>query len=352
VPELRLRHPEALDAARRDHAEAIELQRFLQFLFFSQWTPLKAHANARGIRIIGDAPIFVAYDSADVWANPELFFLDSEGAPTVVAGVPPDYFSATGQRWGNPLYRWERMAEDDYAWWVERLRAAFAQVDILRLDHFRGFAAYWEVQASAPTAMEGRWVRGPGAALFEQLEQALGSLPLIAEDLGLITPDVHALRERFDFPGMLVLQFAFDGDPANLYLPHHHTCNSVVYTGTHDNDTTLGWFSSTDEDHRNRVRAFLGRDGSDIAYDLLRVSLGSVADLSVTPFQDILRLGGDARMNTPGLLGQNWAWRFRAEAMNAEVASGLRYLTALYDRLPGPRKDRGDLGFVYEPDEW
>jgi 4-alpha-glucanotransferase len=337
-PALRSREPAALEAAREAHAESVECHQFLQFLFFDQWAPLKAHANARGITIIGDAPIFVAYDSADVWANPELFFLDAEGNPTVVAGVPPDYFSATGQRWGNPLYRWERMAEDGYAWWVARLRAAFAQVDILRLDHFRGFAAYWEVPAAEPTAMNGRWVRGPGPALFTQLERALGGLPIIAEDLGLITPDVDALRAQFDFPGMLVLQFAFDGDPGNLYLPHAHARNAVVYTGTHDNDTTVGWFSELSEPQRDVVRAYLGRDGGDIAWDLIRAALMSVADLAVVPFQDLLRLGTDARMNTPGLLGQNWAWRFRAEAMNGQVAGTMRHLTTLYDRMPAAHK--------------
>jgi 4-alpha-glucanotransferase len=352
APELRTRQPAALEQARAQHGAAVEAQRYLQFLFFSQWTPLKAFANERGISIIGDAPIFVAYDSADVWANPELFFLDQEGLPTVVAGVPPDYFSATGQRWGNPLYRWGRMAEDGYAWWVARLRAAFAQVDILRLDHFRGFAAYWEVPASQETAINGRWVRGPGAALFSRLEQELGGLPLIAEDLGLITPDVDALREQFDFPGMKVLQFAFDGDPGNVYLPHHHVQNCVVYTGTHDNDTTVGWFSGLDEGQRQIVRTYLARDGSDIAWELIRAAMLSVADIAVTPFQDVLRLGSDARMNTPGLLGQNWGWRFRAEAINERVAGDLRFLTALGDRLPSHLKaqDTGE-GPEYEPAE-
>jgi 4-alpha-glucanotransferase len=349
APELRSRQPAALAEARASSHEDVEAHQFLQFLFFDQWTPLKAYANRLGISIIGDAPIFVAYDSADVWANPGLFFLDPDGHPTVVAGVPPDYFSATGQRWGNPLYRWERMAEDGYAWWIARLRAAFAQVDILRLDHFRGFAAYWEVLASEATAMNGRWVKGPGAALFRRLEQALGSLPIIAEDLGLITPDVHALRAQFDFPGMIVLQFAFDGDPSNLYLPHAHAQNAVVYTGTHDNDTTVGWYSELNEGQRDIVRAYLGRDGNDISWDLIRAALMSVADLAVTPFQDLLRLGSDARMNTPGLLGQNWAWRFRPQALNEQVAGGMRFLTTLYDRLPAiqrPAKESGELDYA------
>ncbi len=345
APELRAREPAALTQARQEHAVAIEIQQYLQFLFFQQWLPLKAYANERAIKIIGDAPIFVAYDSADVWANPELFYLDAESRPTVVAGVPPDYFSATGQLWGNPLYRWPQMAEDGYAWWVARLRAAFTQVDLLRLDHFRGFAAYWEVPADETTAINGRWVRGPGAALFSRIEQEFGSLPIIAEDLGLITPDVHALREQFAFPGMIVLQFAFGGTSDNLYLPHNHTRNSVVYTGTHDNTTTVGWFAELDEEVREQVRAYLGRDGSDIAWDLLRVALMSVADLAVIPFQDVLRLDADARMNTPGQLGANWSWRFRAEALNQGVAAGLRLFTSLYDRLPAALKPEP------EPDE-
>jgi 4-alpha-glucanotransferase len=355
-PELRSRKAAALKAARKAHAEAIECHQYFQFLFFSQWAPLKAYANERDIRIIGDAPIFVAYDSADVWANPDLFFLDAEGNPTVVAGVPPDYFSKTGQRWGNPLYRWDRMAKQNYAWWVARLRAAFTQVDILRLDHFRGFAAYWEVPASEATAMNGRWVKGPGAALFSRLEQELGSLPIIAEDLGLITPDVDALRLQFDFPGMKVLQFAFDGHADNLYLPHYHVPNCVVYTGTHDNDTTLGWYMALDDAQCAIVRTYLGRDGSDIAWDLIRAAMMSVADMAVIPFQDVLRLGADARMNTPGLLGRNWAWRFRPEAMNPGVAGGLRLFTALYDRLPPalkPKREESDAdeGLRYEPED-
>ncbi len=349
-PPLRDRQPEALARARQEHAATIAFQEFLQFLFFHQWSHLKAYANQQGIAIIGDAPIFVAYDSADVWANRDLFFLDASGNPTVVAGVPPDYFSATGQRWGNPLYRWREMAQDGYRWWVERMRAVFAQVDVLRLDHFRGFAAYWEVPAEEETAIKGRWVRGPGAALFTRLEAALGSLPIIAEDLGLITPDVHALRDQFDFPGMKVLQFAFD-TPENPYLPHNHVPNCVVYTGTHDNNTSVGWFQGLTEEERERVRAYLGRDGADIAWDLLRLALMSVADLVVIPFQDVLRLGAEARMNTPGLLGQNWAWRFRAEALNDGLASGLRFLTAVYDRLPPalkPAKEQeGEL--EYQP---
>lgn len=344
-PELRAREPEALAAARQTHAAAIALQQYLQFMFFQQWLPLKAYANERGIRIIGDAPIFVAYDSADVWANPDLFYLDAQGQPTVVAGVPPDYFSETGQLWGNPLYRWPKMAEDGYAWWIRRLRATLTQVDILRLDHFRGFAAYWEVPASEETAMNGRWVKGPGPDLFTHLTNALGELPIIAEDLGLITPDVHALRKQFGFPGMLVLQFAFGGDAENVYMPHYHTANTVVYTGTHDNNTTVGWFETLEHEEREQVRAYLGRSGSDIAWDLLRMAMMSVANMAVVPFQDVLRLGADARMNTPGLAGGNWGWRFRAEAMNEGMAHGLHFFAGLYDRLPPDQKP------VKEPEE-
>jgi 4-alpha-glucanotransferase len=238
------RQPAALERWRDKLADPLAAFKYSQFLFFSHWQQVKAYAHERGIRIIGDAPIFVAYDSADVWAQPDLFYLDVEGCPTVVAGVPPDYFSATGQLWGNPLYRWDRMAETGYSWWVARIKAMLALVDIVRLDHFRGFEAYWEVPAGEPTAASGRWVKGPGAALFEALGRALGGLPIIAEDLGLITPPVVALRERFSFPGMKVLQFAFGGDAEDPYLPHNYAQNCIVYTGTHDNDTTLGWFST------------------------------------------------------------------------------------------------------------
>ncbi|NTV65512.1 MAG: 4-alpha-glucanotransferase, partial [Oscillochloris sp.] len=241
-PDLRARKAAALRKARKDLATPIAIHKYLQFLFFSQWEPLKAYANERGISIIGDAPIFVAYDSADAWANPKLFYLDDEGAPTVVAGVPPDYFSATGQLWGNPLYRWDRMAKDGYAWWIARLRQTLAIVDILRLDHFRGFEAYWAVPAEEKTAINGNWVKGPGTALFASLREALGDLPIIAEDLGLITPEVNALREQFGFPGMKVLQFAFGDGAGNAYLPHNYEPGYVVYSGTHDNNTSVGWF--------------------------------------------------------------------------------------------------------------
>lgn len=334
-PELRDRRPVALEWARRELAGVIEYHQYVQFLFFRQWQALKEYANQRGVLIIGDAPIFVADDSADVWANRDLFFLDADGMPTVVAGVPPDYFSATGQRWGNPIYRWEKMAATGYRWWVARMRQAFSLYDVLRLDHFRGFEAYWEVPASAPTAIEGRWAPGPGADLFKTLQAELGDLPIIAEDLGLITPEVDALRLAFDLPGMKVLQFAFGDDATNPYLPHNYTANYVVYTGTHDNDTSVGWFTTLDANTRAAVLTYLGRDEQtvDIAWDLMRLGLVSVANYAITPLQDVLRLGSEARMNTPGRLGGNWAWRCPAEALSEELARQLRQLTRAYGRL-------------------
>lgn len=334
-PELRDRRPVALEWAHRELAGVIEYHQYVQFLFFRQWQALKEYANQRGVLIIGDAPIFVADDSADVWANRDLFFLDANGMPTVVAGVPPDYFSATGQRWGNPLYRWEKMAATGYRWWVARMRQAFSLYDVLRLDHFRGFEAYWEVPASAPTAIEGRWAPGPGADLFKTLQAELGDLPIIAEDLGLITPEVDALRLAFDLPGMKVLQFAFGDDATNPYLPHNYTANYVVYTGTHDNDTSVGWFTTLDANTRAAVLTYLGRDEQtvDIAWDLMRLGLASVANYAITPLQDVLRLGSEARMNTPGRLGGNWAWRCPAEALSEELARQLRQLTRAYGRL-------------------
>jgi 4-alpha-glucanotransferase len=336
--DIATRQPEALQQWSRTLTRQVALQKYLQYLFFSQWHQVKAYANERGIRIVGDAPIFVAYDSADVWANPHLFYLDDECRPTVVAGVPPDYFSATGQLWGNPLYRWDRMAETGYAWWIDRVKMTLSMVDIVRLDHFRGFEAYWEVPADEETAIKGRWVPGPGAAFFKALERALGNLPIIAEDLGVITPEVEALRDQFHLPGMVVLQFAFDDDALNPYLPHNYSRDCIVYTGTHDNDTTLGWFWSLDHAEREAVRCYLGRDGSDIAWDLWRLALASVADVSIVPWQDVLRLGSAARQNTPGTAAGNWSWRFRTEALTPELARGIHLLTTTYGRAPNVKK--------------
>jgi 4-alpha-glucanotransferase len=335
APELKRRDPQAIEHARSvTLPDEYAFQIFAQWLFFRQWGALREYANQRGIQIIGDIPIFVAYDSADVWANPELFFLDEAGNPSVIAGVPPDYFSETGQRWGNPLFRWDVLAAQGYAWWIERVRAVLRLVDIVRLDHFRGFAAYWEVPGEEETAMNGRWVDGPNAALFTALEQALGKLPIIAEDLGVITPDVVAMREQFGFPGMIILQFGFGGTGTDPYLPHNHTQNSVVYTGTHDNDTTMGWWRACSDSERTFTQLYLGRDGNDMSWDLIRVAFASVANMAVVPMQDLYSLGTEARMNMPGRLGGNWGWRYTPDMLQSLVAERLKLITKLYGRLP------------------
>ncbi len=335
---IRTRKAAALKQLRCDLANRIEFYAFTQYLFFEQWYALRQYANRQGVQIIGDAPIFVAYDSVDVWANPEIFFLDEDGLPTVVAGVPPDYFSEDGQLWGNPLYRWDCLAKQDFAWWIARLRHTISMVDLLRLDHFRGFEAYWEIQAGAETAREGVWVPAPGAAFLAKLEQELGGLPLIAEDLGIITPEVRALRDQFDLPGMLILQFAFGDDATNPYLPHNYRANSVVYTGTHDNNTTVGWFyDDLSEEGRERVRSYLGHAAHDIAWDLIRVGYASVADVVIVPLQDVLRLGSEARQNIPGTTGgANWTWRCRPAALTPDLARGLHFFAQLYGRQGEP----------------
>ena len=333
-PAVAARRPDALAHWSRRLEQEVLAHRYFQFLFFRQWGALKQYANTQGIRVIGDIPIFVAYDSADVWVHRALFHLDEAGNPTVVAGVPPDYFSPTGQLWGNPLYRWEVMAETGYAWWIARLRMLLRLVDIVRLDHFRGFEAYWEVPAGEETAVHGRWVPGPGAAFFEAVREALGDLPIIAEDLGFITPQVEALRERFGFPGMKVLQFAFDGDPTNPFLPHNYPRNCVVYTGTHDNDTTVGWFQKAPAEERAFALKYLGTDGREIHWDLIRLALASVADLAVIPLQDLLGLGSEARMNYPSRAGGNWRWRYRAGDLTAALGQRLAEMTEVYGRWP------------------
>ena len=329
---LARREPDALRAASQAHAERIAFHTFCQWRFFEQWLLLKAYANERGIQIVGDAPIFIAYQSAEVWARQPLFELDAKGHAKVVAGVPPDYFSATGQRWGNPLYRWPAHADEDYAWWTERIRRTFELVDIVRIDHFRGFAHYWEIAASEPTAIDGRWRAGPGSALFKAIAKALGPLPIVAEDLGLITPDVTALRKRFAFPGMRILHFAFGDDHRNAYLPHHHEPDSVVYTGTHDNDTTLGWWAAASAHEREHALAYLGSDGREIHWDLIRAACASVADTAIIPLQDVLGLDGEHRMNLPGRGEGYWEWRFEWAQVQAEHASRLAALCALYGR--------------------
>jgi 4-alpha-glucanotransferase len=329
-----LRKPAALADAQKNLAEAIDRQRFRQFLFFKQWGELRSYGQRKGVRLIGDIPIFVNGDSADVWARPEHFLLDQKGRQSVLAGVPPDYFSSTGQLWGNPLYDWEELRRTKYTWWVERLRMMLSLVDLVRIDHFRAFAAAWHIPAESKTAQSGEWVPGPGAEFFQSLRKQLGSLPVVAEDLGLITEDVHRLRESTGLPGMSVLQFAFGGDAENRYLPHNHAANSVAYTGTHDNDTTRGWYTSAPESVRDHVRRYLARDGNDIAWDLIRVAWASPADLAITPLQDVLDLGTEARMNTPGVPEGNWAWRVPPGALREEMLDRLMGLTYLYGRQP------------------
>ncbi|MBS0446357.1 MAG: 4-alpha-glucanotransferase [Proteobacteria bacterium] len=329
---LARREPKALAEARTLHAQRIAFWAFCQWRFYAQWHALKAYANRHDVRIIGDTPIFIALQSAEVWARQELFELDPAGQPLVVAGVPPDAFSTTGQHWGNPLYRWSAHAEEGYAWWVERIRRTFELVDIVRIDHFRGFAAYWEIPAHERTAINGRWVPGPGAALFTAIAHALGAMPIIAEDLGIITPDVVALRKQFAFPGMRILQFAFDGPNNNLYLPHNHEHDSAIYPGTHDNDTVVGWWRAASPDEQQRVRDYLRIDGSEIHWDLIRAACASVADVAVHAMQDVLGLDASARMNFPGQGEGWWAWRFDWSQVEAWHAERLARLAVMYRR--------------------
>lgn len=343
-PDIAARNPEAIQRWKGRLALEIEALEFAQFLFFRQWRKLHDYARERGISIMGDLPIYVAHDSADVWANPELFQLNEHGAPAVMSGVPPDYFSATGQLWGNPIYRWDRMAEAGFAWWIERVRAALTLVDIIRVDHFRGLQAYWEVPAGETTARNGRWVLGPGAALFEALQKALGNLPIVAENLGVITPEVEAIRTQFGFPGMAILQFAFGNDPqAPDFKPHNYPRDRVAYTGTHDNDTTVGWWTSqdagdstrTEEDvrkERDFTRRYLATDGREINWVFIRTLMASVANTVLFPLQDVLGLASEARMNTPAVPSGNWRWRYRAEMLTPEIAGRLKEMVNTYDR--------------------
>jgi len=315
-------------------AQAERFERFVQFEFDRQWEAVKRYANERHVRIVGDVPIFVADGSVDVRAHPELFHLDGKGRPTEVAGVPPDLFSATGQRWGNPLYNWPAMAKDGYRWWRDRLRRMLELFDVVRIDHFRGFAAYWSVPASAPTAETGEWKQGPGTDLFDQVGKELGQLPIVVEDLGLITTDVIQIKESLGFAGMKVLHFAFDGKADNPYLPHNYGPDYIVYTGTHDNDTTVGWYQSLQEHEKDAIRRYLSTDASDVAWDLIRAAQASVARVALFPAQDILSLGGEARFNFPGRSEGNWRWRLWPSALNDTLAQRLHDLTAYYNRLP------------------
>jgi 4-alpha-glucanotransferase len=332
---VRGRNGDALTKARRDHAAEIVFWQFVQWCFDVQSSALKAYANARKVFIMGDLPIFIAHHSADCWARPDLYTLDDQFQPTVVAGCPPDDMAPLGQRWGNPLYRWDRMAAEDFAWWTARIRRALQQADVFRIDHFRGFAGYYEIPASCPTAEEGKWIPGPGKSLFDAIAKALGDLPIVAEDLGLITPDVLALRDGCGFPGMKIVQFAFGGDGAHEFLPHNCDKNFVAYTGTHDNDTVRGWWDSAKPRERAYAGSYLACAAADVHWAMIRATCNSVANLAVFPLQDVLGLDGKARMNIPGTLGgNNWAWRFDWNKVGEEPARVLGLITAGSGRGP------------------
>ena len=330
--ELVRREPKALELARKELSAQIDYHVFAQFLFFRQWLSLKEYANARDVRIVGDIPIFMGHDSADVWAHQDLFYMDENGQLTVVAGAAPDFFITEGQLWGNPLYRWDVLKKRGYDWWIERIRMALKQADILRLDHFRGFAHAWEVKAGAPNAIEGRWAPGPGADLFEAIARELGPLPLIAEDLGLITPDVHALRARFGYPGMKILHEAFYGDGTNIYLPHNYTRDFVVYTGTHDMQPTLGWWQNLPPAIQYKARLYMGTDGHNMVWDMIRLAFASVADMAIIPMQDVLGLDSSAQLNRPGYPSGNWTWRYSNNQLDYGTIERLQTLTSVYGR--------------------
>jgi 4-alpha-glucanotransferase len=338
--DLALRHDHALEHCRQELAERLEYFKFEQFCFYKQWSSLREYANKRGISLIGDLPIYVAFDSVDVWANQTCFRLNKKTLmPTCVAGVPPDYFSDTGQRWGNPIYRWKIGSQKNkalYRWWQSRFRQLNRMVDVLRIDHFRGLQSYWQIPASQKTAVKGRWIKGPGAAFFDDMGDSLGELEIIAEDLGIITRDVILMRDKLGFPGMKILQFAFDSDEKNLYLPHNfETTNCVVYTGTHDNNTTLGWYLDEDnsDNTRGRVRRYANSsDDSQISWNFIRMAQSSTAKLAIIPMQDVLGFGGDCRMNVPGTSGGNWRWRCAVRFINDDVCRRLLSETRFYGR--------------------
>ena len=331
--DIKNREHGAMEHYKNELADDIEYHNFIQFLFFKQWGDVKRYANENGIKIIGDIPIFVAADSSDAWANPEIFLFDEERKPVKVAGVPPDYFSATGQLWGNPLYNWQKLKETNYSWWVERVRANLSTCDIIRIDHFRGFEAYWAVPYGDDTAINGQWEPGPGIDLFNAIKSQLGELPIIAEDLGLMTQGVIDLREATGFPGMKILGFAFDSGEENDYLPHTYTKNCVVYTGTHDNDTLIGWFQKAKEEDRQFARDYLNsRSDDEIHWDAIRGAWSSVASMAISPVQDFLGLGSEARINTPGVASGNWQWRLKQGVLNNELAERIAKLTRVYSR--------------------
>ena len=337
-PAIAHREPAALAAQREQLQDEILYHKFLQFKFFEQWSNLRTYAQQKNIQIVGDVSIYVCHNSAEVWGNPEIFKLDPQTLePAYIAGVPPDYFSATGQLWGNPVYNWDKLQATNFAWWIERFKATMQYVDIVRIDHFRGFEAYWQVPAGETTAMNGEWVKAPGFEFFEALAAGLGSLPVMAEDLGIITPEVEELRDRFQFPGMRILQFAFTGDPNHSYLPHNYVSNTVVYPGTHDNDTAIGWWTTASSEEKQQVAQYLGcdrpEDISEINWVLIRMALGSVADLAILPLQDLLGLGSEGRMNDPQVNAGQWRWRYgSSEQLNHGMAERLGWLTRLYGR--------------------
>lgn len=338
--ELATYQQKALDKWKAENTEGIEIQKIIQYFFFTQWYALKKYANDKGISIIGDIPIFVAADSADVWANQHLFQLNTDGTPKFVAGVPPDYFSATGQLWGNPLYDWTEMKKDGYSWWINRIKAMLTMVDFIRVDHFRGFEAYWAIPSGEKTAINGTWIKGPDHNFFEHIQRALGDLPILAEDLGLITPEVERLRDDFHLPGMKVLQFAFDANEAgkdgftNAFLPHMYNQNSLVYTGTHDNDTMQGWLDHASKEEIALITEYLGGSVTpkNLVPELIRISMMSVAVFAVFPLQDIYAIGSESRMNTPSTLGNNWGWRMSTDHFNSKKADWLKLLSKLYAR--------------------
>lgn len=330
--ELKKHHPEALKSFLEKNLPLVLRHKFRQFLFFRQWAALHSFALSKEIRVIGDIPIFTAFDSSDAWSHPELFHIDEQGKPIFVAGVPPDYFSPTGQLWGNPLYKWETHKANGYAWWIARFKASLKFYDLIRLDHFRGFAGYWQIPTNMPTAEIGKWVKGPGADFFQALERALGSLPIIAEDLGDITPDVTSLRDQFNLPGMKILQFAFASNPTDPFLPHNYPVNCIAYTGTHDNDTVLGWYKTVPEKERDFCRRYLASSGADISWDMIRSVWTSVAKIAIAPMQDFLSLDTAARMNYPGKPSGNWTWRLPPRAINKILLNRMKETNFLYDR--------------------
>jgi 4-alpha-glucanotransferase len=333
------RNLKAMEDLREKYQDELRYQYWYQYEFFNQWQDVKGYANDRGIRVIGDIPIFVDHNSADVWSNPEYFAVDKQGNRKLVAGVPPDYFSETGQLWGNPLYNWKVLKKDGFSWWLERFRQMFELYDAIRVDHFRGFDAYWEVQASEKTAINGKWVDAPGKELFETIHEKLGELPIIAEDLGVMTHSVEDLRDSFNFPGMKILQFAFDSDAGNAFLPHNYPQNCVTYTGTHDNDTTIGWYSTAPEVEKHRLREYTRSDGSQPEWELIRLGMLSVADQAIFPLQDYMSLGGEHRMNLPATVGNNWLWRYTPDMLHNIDEGRIKMLVEM-----GNRKAKGSEG--------